>query len=72
MGTKKKTYYTVIVSIRSGLYARQYVYLNVTRYYKENGLLVIKTVEKATHRFELSRIENIQVRDYQKGAVQWG
>lgn len=72
MDKKKKTYYTVIVSIQSGAYAKQFCHLDVERYYKQEGMLIIKCVKKEVHKYEMKRVENIQVRGYQRGVVKWG
>lgn len=66
---KQKTYYTVIVSIHVGEYRREYCHIDVQEYYQQGEMLVIRCLKKEVHQYELSRVEQIQVRAYQCGVI---
>ena len=51
----------------------EYLYLNITKMYKENGMLYIQEgvgKGKKVHLHDITRVESIQIREHKRSGVQ--
>lgn len=67
----KKRLWSLYIFIRTGPKTfRKYLYLNVSEFYQEEGLLHIWVGKSEHHIHDLDRVESIQVREYLRDRIQ--
>jgi len=67
----KRRLWSVIVTIHVGDYLKRYCHINVVKCYQDkSGTLYVIEEKKKIHRYDMRRVESIQVREYRRDIIQ--